>query len=464
MPDGTNKLKSAMEILNLYPPLLREAFNVSEGQVDSMYPDLQTEIDASVFDDLSGLRSEFQRLTTPRREYAPIGGHIPGNEFSLSLRGLSQGINDMAASVDAKRRQQRLFGDPERRDEIQSQINEIEEEANSLRATAEQTLGGIETGEAYFARSMPEVREEMTALAEQNMAKADELDAEAEVLREQLRQYSGVAAQLDTAEREAAMHEADVERDRTFRDNFIQTFGQAVYNSAVQTMGQRASFDHAENMEKIRTESWKERQRWALKNRPPMPTAAEGTVMEERGVPNYANVRWVGDYLKGYHSDVEGELEYFKELLAQKHPTLTRRRADRTLTFDMERIDELPAEDRNTLNKLRMEIDYLDDIDLARSFWADPNFEIEQMPPVRHPTHQEKARLRSMREIGIPEDLIKAYKWYRQIDPRMPPPDAADRGDTLEDRSFFDSLFPSRQAAQRETVPAGRGVLRTEEQ
>lgn len=409
MEEQDEQRQSALELLNIFPPALKEAFGQAEGLYNDMYGDRKTSVDPGRYDNVDSLQSEFARLTQPRKQYEPIGGHIPGNEFSVSLRGLSQGIGDMINAVDSKRREVRLFGDPQVRDEMKGQIAALDSEAQSLREQAARFKSGEISAQAMSGLGLEE-DESINQLIAELESQADKIDAEKESLDQQLKQYSGVAGELSQEQREIQREEAETERNRSFMDDFVRTFGAGMYESALQTMRDAKAHGNAVSLQKIRDAAANERLRMQLLARPQK--------SDER-IPNYANTKWIGDYLKNYKEGLQGEKQSFIQAYLRENPTMGTFNAE-TNEFDLNR-EMIPEEDLVMFNRFDYELRYLDDIDLARSFYADPDFDINQKSPSHHPTQQQKGKIEAMRQMGMPSEFIQAYMYYNNLSYSAPP-------------------------------------------
>jgi hypothetical protein len=438
-PRQDTDLEDATELLAMFPPLLQEAMQESEQTFNRLNPNRSTGPTEEDFRELGNLKAQIQQLTQPLPQRRAIGGRIQGNPFSLSVQGLSEGVNTLLSAVERKRRDEQLFGDPERRGQIESEIDSVTTRAKEMRQTAEEIRGGLISGEAMArVAGQPLDNEQLEAMATQVEQEADALEQEANVLNRKLQEYSGVSGKYYGKQAEVEQ----AQEDRNFRNQFINTFGRGLFDTTIQTMRTREQLDSLERREEIRQAGLTAREivnvnadleelRVKLKEATENAEPVEG----DEVAPNEYKPGTIKQYARNFKNKLENDIEKMKADLTQDGQfTMDQARTGVLAEDEFDVTEEEVQAYRNKYQAImkgiraRQEMALLaDQVALSAEEFQNSVFDTADLPDAVPPNDAQSQLLESMKNAGMPLQMIKAYEYYNRIDPNAVPkvPDEA---------------------------------------
>lgn len=427
-PTREHNLEDATELLAMFPPLLQEAMQESEETFGEVYPERTGGPTTQDYRELGNLRAQMQRLTQPIQARQPIGTNIQGNPFALSTRGLSQGINSLMTAVETKRREKELFGDPKRRASIQAEIESVKERAEELRQSAQELRGGNIPGEVMASMAgQPMGTDQIEQMASRVEAEAEQLDQEVAVLNRKLEEYGGVAGDFYAKEGEVRRKE----QDETFRNQFINTFGEGLFNTTVQTMRTREQLASLERREQIRQDAYTTRRKEELKSaleKLRLELKHEDTEPVEGSdvAPNQFKPQTIKLAVRNWRNDLKQQIEDIRNDITQ----------DGRVSMEEAMAGEIPPEgetfpgDEATVDAYRRKNQFLmeqirqrqrlllmaDEVELSAESFENSVFDPTDLPPMTPPTDAQADLIESMKDAGMPLQVIRAYEFYNRID------------------------------------------------
>lgn len=405
-------MESALELLGLTSvggPDPTNAFEQADDVADSFFQGRPTELTNDERQELNSLRNEFQRLMTPQMETRPIGRLIPGNEFSVSTAGLSQGLNQLVRGMEAGRRKQALFGDFARRQELQSKIDANKTKIAEIEENAEKIRNGIIPAE-NLARLDPMADAENVAQSVEEQAQA--LREEIELYESQLESAQGVAGRTQAAEE----NYEQVQQNRAQKDKFTAGLGSDIYKTGVQRAENAAQRASLERREQIRQDAATERTRIQQREITQRTQAKfdNAASSAEYDATEFTPGQYQPDLIRQISHDVIGDIE--NEISALEDEMTSG--GEYPLGMAMTDFPKMADQYR----ELHQSKQYVEMIQQAADSWKRKTFRGDRLPEWRPPSELEQEIYDNMlsSEVIHPE-MVQAWLHYNEIDPAAPP-------------------------------------------
>lgn len=405
-------MESALELLGLTSvggPDPTNAFEQADDVADSFFQGRPTELTNDERQELNSLRNEFQRLMTPQMETRPIGRLIPGNEFSVSTAGLSQGLNQLVRGMEAGRRKQALFGDFARRQELQSKIDANKTKIAEIEENAEKIRNGIIPAE-NLARLDPMADAENVAQSVEEQAQA--LREEIELYESQLESAQGVAGRTQAAEE----NYEQVQQNRAQKDKFTAGLGSDIYKTGVQRAENAAQRASLERREQIRQDAATERTRIQQREITQRTQAKfdNAASSAEYDATEFTPGQYQPDLIRQISHDVIGDIE--NEISALEDEMTSG--GEYPLGMAMTDFPKMADQYR----ELHQSKQYVEMIQQAAESWKRRTFRGDRLPEWRPPSELEQEIYDNMlsSEVIHPE-MVQAWLHYNEIDPAAPP-------------------------------------------
>lgn len=410
------ELESALELLGMLGPVAEESFDQAGDVTDEVFSGRPRELSSEDRQRLNTLRDEFQSLTQPQMETRPIGRHIPGNEFSVSTAGLSQGLNQMLRGMETKRRNDELFGDPERRAELQATISKKKEEIDELRSNAEKIRQGILPAET-LARLDPMADPENVAASVEQQAEA--LNEEISLYEQQLNETRGVSSRTQQAEEQAER----VDQNRQEANQFRQALGSNLMSGAVQMERDARQAASMERREQTRQDAMTERtriqqQRILQSQQEKFKNAVE---TEEYEATEFTPGDYQPPLVKQIVHDTKGQInQQIEDLTRQATKGLSPGMfgEEPTLADGLRKNPQLA----NQYRELQQSKRYMEMIEQGADAWQRKTFRGDRPPNWRPPSELEEEIMEGMLDSNyMHPELVQAWLHYNEIDPTAPP-------------------------------------------
>lgn len=335
---------------------------------------------------LATLMGEIQS-NQPVKASRGIQSGIPGNPRSVSLTGLSQGLNELAASMATSRNRDRLIGDPDAVDRFTASANQKLKKASQLKAEAQKMpdVINLDTGMNPMDNTIKfQLLEDAKALEEEAQKELKSADENAGLLAK---------ARDLSVKKERAVNEEN------FRDQFIQKFGTEAYRQQQQTgrtvKAQEEATERTRLTQERMLKSTEVREREASKRARINADKAAKNSTSKLKIPDKQKPDYVQEFAKTYKEGLKDSIKEIEQ--SQEY-----------------QLDLLSEDLKNRYEFLKWKQTFADDVHLDATFYEEADFEAG-LPDNRRPSDLEREKIEKAKRAEIPQELIDAYMYYNRL-------------------------------------------------
>lgn len=406
-----NALPSAFEEMGYSPDVYRQAYSDAGDLYDETYGEPTDPLSEEEAADMRTLQMRREQLSQPVQTPQPTARRIQGNPYSVSLRGVQQGLYNLLGEQQRANREDQLYGEPDAVEKYSQRARDKRGRAKELRSQIEAMRTPGASVEEQGITNLPD--ESVQRGVEQDILEdmeqeAQALEAEAEQDEQRARKKKGVIPKLA----ELGTQQQRAEQEGQQKDQFVQNVGDQIVQQQREKARMQAQMERELALANERT---RRRLIEASKN-----SSEDGTVVNENGlkIPNInydpAIVRDEAEY---HHDYLDEKIEQIENVYSNPYGDGLRPK------------EEWDEEDRDLYNTVLEQRQFLDEIRSAAKKYNRAESE-DELPNYNYEENPQKIKRREkkasrMRELGVPDELINAYYYYNQL---VPPDDTIREG------------------------------------